>query len=154
MSEVVDLDAEAPPAAGPLRLLAQDAEDLMILSAAIQDAAVRLADISYAPAARTLTFPLTRYRRECDAGSTVPAAVQFGDVLGVKARGLAEGDRARSCNLLAVEFHPGEPPGGAVMLHFAGCGDLRIEVECIDAALADIGEPSACAQGGPPKHDL
>lgn len=154
MSEALDLDTDmdATGPRPPLRLLAQDAEDLTILSAAVQDASVRLADISYAPAARTLTFPLTRFMHEADPSRTIQAAMQFGDVLGVKMRGLDPADRARTCSLLALEFHPGEPPGGVVMLHFAGCGDLRVEVECVDAALADIGEPAACS--GPPAHDL
>ncbi len=151
-------DAEPGPVAGegghrpPLRLLAQDAEDLVILSAAMQDGSVRLADISYAPAARTLTFPITRFRHECDPRNKVDAAVQFGDVLSVKARGLDTKEPDKTCSLLACEFHAdAEPPGGVVMLHFAGCGDLRVEVECVDAALVDIGPLTPC--DGAPRHE-
>ena len=151
-------DAPAGPVAGegghrpPLRLLAQDAEDLTILSAALQDGAVRLADISYAPAARTLTFPITRFRHECDPRNKVDAALQFGDVLSVKARGLDTRELDRTCNLLACEFEPdAEPPGGVVMLHFAGSGELRVEVECVDAALVDIGPLTPC--DGAPRHE-
>lgn len=125
----------------PLRLLAQDADDLQLISAALQDAVVKLADISYAPLARTVTFPVRRFRWEREGQERVDAAVQFGDVVSVKARGEAAGDRDRPSSLLAVDFQPGEAPGGCVMLHFAGGGDLRIEVECVDAALADLAEP-------------
>jgi hypothetical protein len=43
--------------------------------------------------------------------------------------------------LLALTFEPGEAPGGVVTFTFAGGGDLRAEVECIDAALADLSAP-------------
>ena len=122
-----------------LKLLAHDPDDLVLISAALQDAEVKLADISYAPAARTLTFPLTRYRWEADGTEQVSCAVQFGDVLNVKVRGL---DRDRTCSLMAVEFMENpEPPGGALLFLFAGCGELKVEVECVDAALADLGDP-------------
>ena len=68
-----------------LKLLAQDADDLVLISAALQDAQVKLADISYAPAARTVTFPLTRRRWEADGREQVSCAVQFGDVMNVRA---------------------------------------------------------------------
>lgn len=125
----------------PLRLLAQDPEDLLLISAALQDAVVRLADISYAPGARTLTFPLSRFRWESEDPSRADAAVQFGDVLEVKARGLPS-DKDAVCSLLAIEFAPSaDPPGGELMLRFAGCGDLKVLVECVECALVDLGEP-------------
>lgn len=128
----------------PLKLLAQDAEDLQLLSAALQDGAVKLSDISYAPTARTLTFPVCRFRWEGDATQRVRAAVQFGDVLAVQARGEVAGARDRTAALLAIDFTPAgaaEDPGGVVLLHFAGGGDIRLTVECVDAALADLTEP-------------
>ncbi len=42
-----------------------------------------------------------------------------------------------------MDFEPGEAPGGAVVLSFAGDADLRIEVECLDAILADVSDPWA-----------
>ena len=126
----------------PLRLLAQDADDLVLISAALQDATVKLADISYAPAARTLTFPLSRFRWEAEEPSRADCAVQFGDVLDVKGRGLPRDRDGATCSLLAIEFTPGaDAPGGELMLRFAGCGDLKATVECLDAALVDLGEP-------------
>ena len=122
-----------------LKLLAQDADDLVMISAALQDAQVKLADISYAPAARTVTFPLVRQRWEEDGKEQVSCAVQFGDVLNVKVRGL---DRDKTCSLMAVEFmENAEPPGGHLLFLFAGCGELKVEVECVDAALADLSDP-------------
>ncbi|MDT4871701.1 hypothetical protein FQZ97_1068430 [compost metagenome] len=42
--------------------------------------------------------------------------------------------------LLALDFLPTEAPGGQVMMMFAGGGDLRIDVECLDAVLTDLSE--------------
>ena len=46
--------------AAPLRLLAQDPEDLAIISAAMQDAVAKVGEISYEAKARRLTVAFTR----------------------------------------------------------------------------------------------
>jgi hypothetical protein len=67
------------------------------------------------------------------------AAMQFGDVQAVKSRRLPRlPDQA--LELLAMDFHPTEAPGGRVLMMFAGGGDLRIDVECLDAVLTDLSE--------------
>ncbi len=129
-------------AAAPLRLLAEDEGDLAVISAALQDAAGRVADIRFDPAAATLTLALNRYRWEAPARAKerVRTAVQFGGVLGVRARGLTPGAKEAVVSVLSVGFQPGEAPGGAVTIRFAGGADLQAEVEVLDAALADVGE--------------
>ena len=49
-------------------------------------------------------------------------------------------------NLLAVEFSEQDPPAGVVTLIFSGGGMLRLEVECLEAELADLGPawPATC----------
>ncbi len=122
----------------PLRLLAEDDEDLAIISAALQDAILRPADIVWEKAARRLTIELSRFCWEC-GGTRVRAAMQFGDVLAVKSRGLPRlPDTA--LELLALHFVEGETPGGRVLLMFAGGGDLRVDVECLDAVVTDLSE--------------
>ncbi|MBA4805433.1 MAG: DUF2948 family protein [Brevundimonas sp.] len=129
---------EAKAAVEPLRLLAEDADDLQIISAALQDAVLRPVDIVWEPAARRVTLALSRFCWEC-GGTRVMSAMQFGDVLAVKSRRLPRGPE-QALELLAIDFAPGEPPGGAVMLMFAGGGDLRIDVECLDAVLTDLSD--------------
>jgi len=46
----------------PLRLLAQDADDLAVISAALQDAVARIGDIRFEASARRLTVALNRFR--------------------------------------------------------------------------------------------
>jgi hypothetical protein len=137
----------------PLRLLAEDAEDLAVISAALQDAIGRIGDIVYEPAERRVTLVLNRFRWETgDGGSErVRAGLQFGSVLGVKARRLRRDKPDAIVELLAADFEPGGAPGGGVLLRFAGGGDLRLEVECIDAALADLSDPWPTRRA--PAHD-
>lgn len=127
----------------PLRLLAQDAEDLAVISAALQDAVGKLGDISYEPAARRLTLAFNRFCWEGGGRSTerVRTALQIGGVLSVKARKLRRDAPQGVVELLALGFEPAETPGGAVTLTFAGGGDLRCTVECIDAVLSDVSAP-------------
>lgn len=126
--------------APPLRLLAQDDEDLAIISAAVQDAVVRLGDIAYEAKARRLTLAFNRYRWEA-AGERVRSGLQLGGVLAVQSRKLKRGVKDAVVEILAVTFEPGEAPGGCVVFSFAGGADLKAEVECIDAVLADVSDP-------------
>ncbi|MFN3932785.1 MAG: DUF2948 family protein [Brevundimonas sp.] len=153
-----DTDAGAVPggqAVEPLRLLAEDADDLHIISAALQDAILRPVDIVWEPAARRVTLALSRFCWEC-GGTRVMSAMQFGDVLSVKSRRLPRGPE-HALELLAMDFVPDEAPGGRVIMMFAGGGDLRIDVECLDAVLTDLSErwparvaPSHLAEGPEP----
>ena len=127
---------------GPLRLIAQDEEDLKVISAALQDAVARIGDITFEEKGRRLTIAFNRFRWEAGGrGERVRTAIQLGGVLGVQARRLRREAKSAVVELLALSFEPGEAPGGAVVFAFAGGGDLRAEVECIDAALADLSDP-------------
>ena len=133
-----DAAAEALSPMEPLRLLAEDAVDLQIISAALQDAIMRPVDIRWEKEARRLTIVLSRFCWEC-GGTRVMAAMQFGDVEAVKSRRLPRAPEA-ALELLALDFEPTEAPGGRVILMFAGGGDLRIDVECLDAVLTDLSD--------------
>ena len=137
----------------PLRLIAEDAEDLKMIAAALQDAVGRIGDISYEPDGRTLTIALNRFRWEAghQRGERVRAALQLGGVLSVKARKLRQGAPDAVLALLDIGFEPGEAPGGVVAFIFAGGGDLRCAVECIDVVLADVS--GAWPARGKPEHD-
>lgn len=127
----------------PLRLLAQDVDDLAVVSAALQDAVAKIGDIVFEARSRRLTVAFNRFRWERDgrARERVRSGLQLGGVLGVQSRRLRRGARDAVVELLAVTFEPGEAPGGAVVFTFAGGGDLRVEVECLEAVLADISTP-------------
>jgi hypothetical protein len=135
-----------------LKLLAQDAEDLAVISAALQDAVGKVGDIHFEPGPRQLTVALNRFRWEATgAKERIRSAVQVGGVMGLKARKIRRDAKRAVLELLAVTFEPGEAPGGAVIFEFAGGADLRAEVECLDVVLADVSRPwPATAE---PSHD-
>ena len=137
-TEIDGVATQTGSAAEPLRLLAEDADDLQIISAALQDAILKPVDIVWERQARRLTIAFSRFCWEC-GGTRVLSAMQFGDVLAVKSRRLPRNPDA-SLELLALDFEPTEAPSGRVILMFAGGGDLRIDVECLDAVVTDISE--------------
>lgn len=124
--------------AAPLRLLAEDADDLAVISAALQDAVGQVGDIRFEPKARRLTLALNRYVWEGRGRRRVRCGLQFNGVLSVKSRNVRRTPRDAVVELLAIAFTPGETPAGMVTLTLAGDGDLRAEVECLDVTLADV----------------
>ncbi|WP_296598713.1 DUF2948 family protein [Phenylobacterium sp.] len=125
----------------PLQLLAEDADDLAVISAALQDAVAKVGDIAYEPKARRLTIVLNRFRWESGARQRVRSALQIGSVLALQGRKIRRDRRDAIVELLTIGFEPGDAPGGLLTLSFAGGGDLRATVECVDAVLADVSAP-------------
>jgi hypothetical protein len=137
----------------PLRLLALDPDDLEIMSAALQDAVTKIGDISWERGAGRLTIAFNRLTWEAAEApdARVRAAIQLGCVRRVLSRNLRPAAPDAVLQLLAVTFEPGEAPAGRVTFAFADGGDLAAEVECVDAALADVSEPWTPARK--PEHD-
>jgi len=129
-----------------LRLLAQDAEDVPILSSALQDALVRMRDLSFDPRARRFILTANRFcwerAREQGPYRRVRSALSVDGVRAVRSRNLRIEDEEALAYLLAMRFEPAqEAPEGVLLLLFAGGGEIRLDCECIDMVLADIGEP-------------
>lgn len=131
-----------------LRLRAEDADDLAVISSALQDAVGKIGDIAFDAGARRLTLGLNRFRWEAGAKTNerVRCGLQLGGVMAVQQRRLRPGAKKAVVELLAVTFEPAEAPGGAILLTFAGGGDLRAQVECIDVVVADVSEPWSTTQ--------
>lgn len=143
--------SKEPPKSKALKLLAEDAEDLEVVAAALQDAVLKIGDISWEPKTRRLTLAVNRYRWGAEEPERVRAAVQVGSVLGVQARRLRRGASEAVVQLLTVTFEPGEAPGGRLVFRFAGDADLAAQVECLDLVLADVSEPWAARSE--PRHE-
>lgn len=131
-------------AADLLRLVALDDEDLEVISAHLQDAVVVVRDIIWLPAEKRLVIALNRYDWLGQIGPAPVcrrrrAALRFERVETFRARGVDAAAKTDVLNLLAIEFAETSPPGGSVLLTFSGGGALRLEVECLEAELADLG---------------
>jgi hypothetical protein len=123
-----------------LKLAAADPEDLEVLSARLQDALLKLKNVSWQPARRRFAMVVNRLRWEEGGRTRVRAGLHFDGVLKVQSQKVKLGAGEAVVSLLAVKFTPdgGEDPGGVIELVLAGGGALRLTVECIDAALADM----------------
>jgi hypothetical protein len=111
-----------------------------------------MGDIAFDKGARRLTLAVNRYRWEAKrGGERVRTGLQVGSVLAVASRNLRLGSKDAVVELLSIGFEPGEAPGGVIHFTFAGGGDLRAEVECIDMVLADVSAPWPAKRR--PAHD-
>jgi hypothetical protein len=130
---------------GLLKLMAEDAADLDIIGAAVQDALLRMGDITVDKKARRFAMLVNRFRWE-EVGENGPfervrAALSFESVLGIKSRKVRLDAKDALASILSVTFVPAEePPGGVVRLVLAGGGEIELNVECLDALLMDMGE--------------
>jgi len=126
------------------RLVALDDDDLAVISAHVQDAAVVAGDILWRQAEQRLVIAMRRIGCEdIIAGDCVPrrliSALRFDRVLSCRSREIDMTASELPLTLLGLEFHRGKKPGGEVMLLFASGGVLRLEVECLECELADLG---------------
>ena len=137
----------------PIKLVAEDAEDLQILSARLQDAAAKLKDLVWLPKKRRFAAVVNRLRWEAGGDTRVRAGLHFDGVLKVQSQNIKLGAGEAVVALLSIAFVPagGDNPGGTVELTFAGGGAIRLTVEMIDAELADMTEPWAAR--GRPDHE-
>jgi Protein of unknown function (DUF2948) len=128
----------------PLKLVALDRDDVAIISTHLQDAVLKVADVRWQPADKRLVLGVNRFDWEA-AHDDRPeyrrrrAALRFDRVLSLKCRNLDPANPHAVLNLLAVEFVEKDAPGGVVTLVFSGGAALRLEVECLEAELADLG---------------
>ena len=130
-----------------LKLVALDKEDIEIVSTHLQDAVVKAADIRWRPAEKRLVIGLNRFDWESAHGGSPEfrrrrAALRFDRVSACKCRNCtncSEDAKDKVLNLLAVSFEETDQPAGVVTLLFSGGAALRLEVECLEAELADLG---------------
>jgi hypothetical protein len=132
-----------------LKLVALDKDDIEVVSAHVQDARVRIGEILWQPRDHRFIMPVNRF----DWMAAVDAkpenrpdyrrcrtALRFERVLACKFRGFDQSNKNGQLNLLAVEFDEHDSPAGTVILTFSGGGVIRLDVECLEAELADLGE--------------
>lgn len=128
----------------PLRLMAQNADDVPVLSAALQDAVAQLGDFAFDGKARRFTLVFNRYRWEDASGTRglrTRSALDISGVIAAKSTRLKRGADGAVVSVLSIDFEPGEAPGGIITVVFSGGGAMKLEVECVDLILADISEP-------------
>lgn len=127
-----------------LRLSAEDATDLEVISTCLQDAVTRVSDLAFLPNARRFAMVVNRFRWEDEAGhksthQRARAGLHFENVDVARARNILQDRPDGVLNLLAIRFDELNAPSGIVTLTFSGGGEIRLEVEALDAHLSDLG---------------
>ena len=135
-----------------LRLRAEDAEDLAVISACLQDALVSVRDLAYDRDARIFVLVANRFRWEGGARGEEAVrpfertlcGVSFDEIDGVVYRGFHRSEEDRILSLLAIRPMLGQgisATGGAIDLEYAGGATVRLTAAAIRCRVRDFGEP-------------
>jgi hypothetical protein len=135
----------------PVRLRAEDVEDLAVMSALLQDARIKLRDMLFDPEERRFIAAFTRYRRELQADPTSceglterRSALRFDCIASVKHKKLDPDELDRELSLLTVATAPGDRHLLHIELIFDEGVQIQLRTDCIDALLEDFGEARRC----------
>lgn len=143
-----------------LKLIALDPEDLAVVSAHLQDAVLKVEDMAYLQRERRFAAVVNRFDwasalrpgRRGGRPQRRRTALRIERVTAARLLGIDLQAKARVLVLLAIVFEAGAAaPAGTVTLQFAGGAAVRLEVECIEAQMHDLG--AAWAARGRPDHE-
>ena len=145
---------------GPLRLVAQDAEDLKVISTLVQDAVLPVTEMSHDPTRRRFALMLNRFRWEDRtqaeavgrAYERVRSVLVIDDVLRVLSQGFDRGDKDLVLSILSLDFAPGADGTGRLTLTLAGDGAIALDVEALEVRLDDVTRPYRAPSGKMPHH--
>jgi hypothetical protein len=139
-----------------LKLMALDGEDLAVISAHMQDSVFKVGDMSWSPREQQFALAANRFVWEAADGKRRGferrrAALVFKRVLAVRSVGIDRTKRDEVLSLLALRFEQkGEGPEGTIELALSGTASIALDVECIEAQLADVG--GAWETASRPRH--
>lgn len=147
-------------AEAPLRLVAQTAEDIPVVSALVQDAVFPVTEMTWDRATRRFALLVNRFRwedreraeKQGRGYERVQSLLVIGDVLAVASNGFDRHEDDLVLSLLSIGFEPGEDGTGDVILTLAGDGAVRLSVECVDLTLRDVTRPYLAPSGKVPGH--
>ena len=152
----------ADGAENPVRLRAENAEDLAVISALIQDAVGQNGETSWQPRKHSFALLINRFRWEDKEAAEaqkrpyerVQSTLVFDSALKVGGEGLNPGDKEQIFALLALQFTPSEDGAGTLTLILEGDGAIHLEVECIDVTLTDVSRPYVARAKHVPHHPV
>ena len=143
-----------------LRLTALDEEDLSVISAHLQDAVILIGEMKFTPARRQFALIANRFdwehsrngRADGEPFQRRRTGVHFNQVTAARTQNIRQGEDDAVLELLSITFEPSDAPSGTILLTFAGGGTLKLDVECIEAQMSDMGV--VWETPNKPEHDL
>lgn len=141
----------------PLRLKVQDAEDLAVVSALLQDAVLPMKETSWQPDLNRFGMLVNRFRWEDKTNAEtskrpyerVQSMLVIDCVQSVSSMGIDHSNKDQIISILTVDFEAGK-----VVFTLAGDGTLALDVECLAITIKDVTKPYAAISKSAPKHKL
>lgn len=129
----------------PLRILAEDEEDLQVIAACLQDALIPLSGMEYDQEAKRFHLVANRFCWECAPEviegdsfyKRVPVGLAFHNVTEIKTKDLALQNKHELVNLLTIQ----DQAENCIHLVFSGGTEIRLTVDKISCHLKDVDEP-------------
>jgi hypothetical protein len=146
-----------------LKLIALESEDLKVVSAHLQDAVLKISDIGYFPNEKRFAALLNRFdwaevpsaKNKQKGGQHYirrRTALRFENVTAARLKGIDLSKKEHVLNLLAIQFEANaeDDPSGFVSLIFAADAAIRLNVECVEVEMRDLG--GVWATSSKPEH--
>lgn len=124
-----------------LRLVAFAVEDVAVVSANLQDAIVRVADMAYLPKERRFALVCQRFdwvAAEQGRMERCQTGLHFDAVRSAAVQGFDLSRKDSVLNLLSVACEETDAPAAVVTLTFSGGGAIRLEVDYVEAQMSDL----------------
>lgn len=143
-----------------LALRAETPEDLLVISALVQDAVLPITEIRWDRRTRKLALLLSRFRWEdrdkAEARhrryERVQSLLVVSDVTGIASQGIDRNERDTILSILSLAWEAGADGTGRVILTLAGDGAIAASAECLVVDLRDMTRPYLAPSHHAPKH--
>ena len=143
-----------------LSLIAQNEEDLVVISTLCQDSIIKIANIKWAKKSKRFYLLINRFCWELNDLSKkkssnmlrINSLMSFNSVLSVKSAGIHQNNNSDITSLLTINYNFFNFEKQAIDLIFSGNSQISLNIECIDVFLKDISEPFESTTSKQPKH--
>ena len=143
-----------------LSLVAQNEEDLVVISTLCQDSIIKVANIKWAKKSKRFYLLINRFCWELNDLSKkkssnmfrINSIMSFNSVLSVKSAGIQQNNNSDITSLLTINYNFFNFEKQAIDLIFSGNSQISLNIECIDVFLKDISEPFEGTTSKQPKH--
>ena len=121
---------------------------------------ILIGDMKFTPARKQFALVANRFDWEHSENGRADGepflrrrtGLHFNQVTAARAQNIRQGENDAVLELLSITFEPAEAPSGTIALTFAGGGTLKLDVECIEAQMSDMG--AVWETTHKPEHDL
>ena len=143
-----------------LSLIAQNEEDLVVISTLCQDSIIKIANIKWAKKSKRFYLLINRFCWELNDLSKkkssnmlrINSLISLNSVLSVKSAGIQQNNNSDITSLLTINYNFFNFEKQAIDLIFSGNSQISLNIECIDVFLKDISEPFEGTTSKQPKH--